>query len=333
MALLMAALVVLAGLIVVVGSRNEQTVTPNDQFFTLSISSPPQIDVGTYRLEITGLVDHPMNLTYAEVISLVNVTELASLRCVTGPSGTAYWTGVPFPEFMRLIGVKSSATELVFFSADGYSTSLKVEELNRTDVLLAWEMNNATLPVDQGYPLKIVVPGDWGYKWAKWITRVSAIDYDYKGYWESRGWADDASILPITDWHLHAALLSFAAIIGFFAALSGLRNSSTTELAGRIPELFPKRYHRYISGTYYFVLFAAFIFWAFSTYDYRGAVFYSLHGRLALITVLFSLVGLVTGLILQSDPKRYRVTHFVFNMAGYLLLLVTIALGIITAIG
>jgi len=332
-ALLMAALLVLAGLIIVGDTRNGPMVTPNDQFFTLSISAPPQIDINSWRLEVSGLVDHPMNLSYAEMVSLTNLTELASLRCVDGPSGTAYWTGVPLPEFMRLVGVRPTTSELVFFCADGYSTSLRVDELNRTDVLLAWEMNNVTLPVDQGYPLKIVVPEDWGYKWAKWITKVVAIDYDYKGYWESRGWADDASISPITDWHLHAILLSIAAVIGFFAAVSGLRNSSTTELAERIPELFPKRYHRYVSGAYYFILFGAFVFWALSTYDYRGAVFYSLHGRIALLTVLFSLVGVATGLILQSDPKRFRATHFVFNMTGYLLLLVTILLGVLRATG
>ena len=332
-ALLMTALIVLAVVIAALGSRNSQPITPNDEFFTLSISTPPQVDIVTWRLEVTGMVDHPVNLSYAEITSLANVTEIASLRCVTGPSGTAYWTGVTLPQFMQMMGLNSSATELVFFSADGYSTSLTVDELNRSDVLLAWGMNNVTLPVDQGYPLKLVVPGDWGYKWAKWVTKVVAVDYDYKGFWESRGWADDASINPITDWQVHAVLLSFAAVFGGFAAISGLRNSTTTNLAERTPELFPRRLHRYISGAYYLILFGTFIYWALSTYDYRGAVFYSFHGRIALLTILFSLVGIATGVPLLSGSKRYRVMHFVFNMAGYALLLITIVLGIIRAAG
>lgn len=331
--MLAVSLVVAAAIWAALGATEQRAVTPNDEFFTLSISTPPVIDPDTYRLEVTGLVDHPLNFTYAQLRALPNVTELASLRCVTGLTGTAYWTGVTMPYFMQLIGVGPGARELVFYSADGYSTSLEVAELGRADVLLAWGMNNVTLPVDQGFPVKLVVPEDWGYKWAKWITRIEAVDYDYKGYWESRGWADDASISPVSDWQLHAGLLSIAAVLGAFSALSGLKSSQTTRLADRVPEVFPKRYHRYVSAAFYLVLFGTFIYWTIVTYEDRGAVFYSLHGRLALLAVAFSLLGAISGIVLISKPDRYRALHFAFAFTGYVLLLITIILGVLLAAG
>jgi hypothetical protein len=332
-ALLIVACLVLASVMVGITSEEDQSITSNDDFFTVSLTNPPVINVSSYALTIDGLVDDPMVLTYDEIISLENVTEVASLRCVTGPSGTAYYTGMPLPQFMGMIGLKEGAREIVFYSADGYSTSLTIEELNRGDVLLAWKMNNVTLPVNQGFPLKLVVPGDWGYKWAKWIVRVSVVDYDYQGYWESRGWADDASIEPISDWRVHAILLSVAAVLGGFSALSGMRNSRSKELSSRMPAIFPQKYHRYVSVAYYAVLLLTFVYWAAVTFDYRGALFYSFHGRIALITIALSVVGVVTSLPILAGRDRWRTAHLMSNLGGYIMLLITIVLGAALALG
>ena len=336
--LVVVASLVLASFLVGTVITKDQGVTPNDKFFTVSISEPPVINPDTWRLKVDGLVDNPMELTYDQIISLDNVTEKAELRCVTGPSATAYYTGVPLPEFMRLIGVKGVASELVFFCADSdgtenYSTSLTIQELSRNDILLAWRMNNETLPVNQGFPLKLVVPGDWGYKWAKWIVHISVIDSNYKGYWESRGWADDATITPITDWATHAVLLTITAVIGGVSLITGLRNSSSREISSRIPELLPKRYHRYVSFAYYAMLLLVFLAWATITFDNRGAIFFTFHGRMALITVIFSVIGILTSIPLLAGSARWRTIHFVTNVGGYLLLLITIVLGVLLALG
>lgn len=329
---------ILASLLVSMVITDDQRVTPNDKFFTVSISNPPIINPDAWRLKVDGLVDHPMELTYDQIISLSNVTEKAELRCVTGPSGTAYYTGVPLPEFMRLIGVKDAASEMVFFCADSdgtenYSTSLTIQELSRDDVLLAWGMNNVTLPVNQGFPLKLVVPGDWGYKWAKWIVHISVIDSDYKGYWERRGWADNAAITPVTDWTTHAVLLTIAAVLGGVSALSGLRNSSSRNISSKIPELIPRRYHRHVSAAYYALLLLVFVTWASITFDNRDALFYTLHGRMALFTIVFSVIGIFTSIPMLSNPNRWRTLHFISNIGGYLLLLITIGLGLLLALG
>jgi len=328
----------LASLLVGSVIREDESITSNDEFFTVSITDPPVIDPDTWKLRIDGLIDFPMELSYGQVISLSNVTEKAEIRCVTGPSATAYYTGVTLPEFMHLIGVKDVASEMVFYCADddgeeSYSTSLTIEELNRDDVLLAWMMNNETLPINQGFPLKLVVPGDWGYKWAKWIVHISVIDSDYKGYWEKRGWADDATITPITDWVTHSVLLTFAAVLGGIAALSGLRNSKSGEISSKVPEVLPRKYHRYVSVAFYALLLLVFLFWATVTFDNRGAIFYTFHGRIALITIVLSMAGILTSLPLIAGADRWRTVHFVTNVGGYLMLLITIVLGLILALG
>ena len=326
--LLLVSIAVVVAVFAAANQASQTTITSNNDFFTLSIGSVPQINASNWTLEVDGLVDHPMNITYQQLLSMPNVTEIASLRCVTGRSGTAYWTGVPMPYFLSLIGPKASALKMVFFCADGYSTSLTLSELNRNDILLCWGMNNVTLPANQGFPLKLVVPEDWGYKWAKWITHIQLVDYDYKGYWESAGWADNAQISPVTDWRVHALLLSVAAVFGTFSAFSGMRNSRQAGVASRLPAIFAKKYHRYSSYAFYGMLFVVFLFWVAEVYASRGAVFYTLHGRLALLTVAFGFVGAITGSSMLKDPRRFVTVHWVANMSAYLLLLITIALGI-----
>ena len=313
--------------------RSNEKITPNDQFFKVSIGPSPVIDETKWRLLVNGMVDHPMNLTYAEIKSFPNITEALTLDCVSGLSGRAYWTGVKLSDIMNMTGVENAAMKVVFFCADGYSTSLTISEAKNPDVILAWGMNNVTLPIDHGFPMRLVVPGNFGYKWAKWITHVEFVDYDYRGYWESRGWADDASIKPLSDWRIHAMLFSVAVVLGGFSVLSGMRNSQSAKLARKIPAIFAKKYHRYVSAIYYLVLFVTFTFWALQTYDLRGAIFYTLHGRMALLTIVFSVVGIVSGIPMLSGSSRFRLVHWVSNVTAYVLLLITIILGVLRVLG
>jgi DMSO/TMAO reductase YedYZ molybdopterin-dependent catalytic subunit len=127
------------------------------------------------------------------------MTEIAEVDCFAGPYGVAYWSGVRPSTVLDIAKETSSVVEVVFYSVDGFSTGISVSDERRNDVILAYEMNHLTLPIDLGYPIRLVVPNEFGYKWAKWVTHIEVVDYDYKGYWESRGWADDASITPISD--------------------------------------------------------------------------------------------------------------------------------------
>jgi hypothetical protein len=132
---------------------------------------------------------------------------------------------------------------------------------------------------------------------------------------------------------VHAVLLSIAAVLGGFSALSGTRNSKYAGFARKIAAIFAKKFHRYVSVIYYLVLFVTFIYRAIQTYDLRGAVFYSLHGRLVLLTVLFSLVGIVSGIPMLSEASNPRLVHWVSNVTAYLLFLITMILGVLRVLG
>ncbi len=82
------------------------------------------------------------------------------------------------------------ANTVIFYAYDGYSTSLPLDYIEKNDILLAYEMNNVTLPEDRGYPFQLVAEDKWGYKWIKWVTKIElSNDPSYRGYWEQRGYS------------------------------------------------------------------------------------------------------------------------------------------------
>jgi DMSO/TMAO reductase YedYZ molybdopterin-dependent catalytic subunit len=326
---IIAIMVIIASAFIGLTVRSNEEITPNDQFFTESIGPPPLVNVSDYHLRIDGLVKQPFDLKYSEIRALPSTSEVVTLDCVTGQSGRANWTGISLKELLDSAQINDTATKVAFFCADGYSTSLTIAGARTSGVILAYEMNGVALPVDHGFPMRLVVPNNWGYKWAKWVTHIQVIDNDFKGYWEKAGWADDATITPISDWRLHATLLSITAVLGGFSALSGLKNAENARAAKALPKFFAKKYHRYVSAVYYLLLFGTFLFWAAQTFELRGALFYSLHGRLALLTMIFSIIGIISGLPMLAKPSRLRWLHWVSNMTAYLLLLATVVLGIL----
>jgi hypothetical protein len=90
--------------------------------------------------------------------------------------------------------VKPTAFKIAFRCADGYSESLPIVDALQQDTLLVWEMNGQPLPPAHGFPVRLLVPGLFGMKNPKWITRIEAVDYDFQGYWERSGWSDEAVV-------------------------------------------------------------------------------------------------------------------------------------------
>jgi hypothetical protein len=172
----------------------------------LPVVNVPQLlaDTSSTNLIIEGLVSNPLNLTYAEIESFPQVSEIALLQCVWAPSGAPFnWTGVPLFYLLNLANVKSGAKKVVFRATDGFSSSLTTDNAMYPTTLLALRVNgsvlsdtepltNGSLPA--GYPYKVVVPCKHGYKWVGWIQEIEVVDYDYLGTYESQGFSDDASI-------------------------------------------------------------------------------------------------------------------------------------------
>lgn len=149
-------------------------------------------------LVISGLVDRPLNFTYSELQRFPMISEVAPMTCVDGWTRLYNWTGVPLFFLLSMSGVKDGATEVVFYASDGFSSSLTIERALHPTTILAFQANGTILSHAEGYPYRLVVPCKWGYKWVKWVTEIKVIDYDYKGYYESRGYSDEADIPDCT---------------------------------------------------------------------------------------------------------------------------------------
>jgi DMSO/TMAO reductase YedYZ molybdopterin-dependent catalytic subunit len=156
----------------------------------------PSIDPATFKLRIEGLVDHPLELTLAQLEALDQVRERRTFTCVTGWSvPNVLWTGVHLQTLLELAGAHAGATHLIFHSGDGvYVDHLTVEQAKRPGVLLAHRLDDAPLPREGGYPLRLVVPPMYGYKSVKWVDRIVVADHGVVGTWERYGYADAAWI-------------------------------------------------------------------------------------------------------------------------------------------
>ena len=202
-AILLVALVV--GVIVFLSMRNETpkttatlpggkkaAVTPTDKLRVETAEGQPKIDINYYRLQVVGLVEKTLSLSFDDVKALPAEERYVKLPCVEGWTDAGIWKGPRLSTLLERAGVKKGAQTVVFTSPGGYTTSLTLDDVKATDPLLAYGVNGDRLPDEQGYPLRLVVPNKLGYKWIKWVTGIKLIKGNYEGYWESRGYSNDA---------------------------------------------------------------------------------------------------------------------------------------------
>jgi hypothetical protein len=316
----------LIGLLGIAVSRT--IITPNDQFFVVTKGETPNISVATWNLTVDGHVNNSLKFVYSNFTSQSSKEVLATLQCVEGPFGTAVWKGVPIKSLLDLAEVKNGAIDVVFHAADGYSSSLTIEEASKDDVLLAYEMNGEILPIQHGFPVRVVVPNHQGYKWVKWVVRVEVVNYDYIGYWESRGWRDDASVTPLSDWIWHAMLLSISLIFGGLAMMSGLKRSSEIIFFNDLPKFMNKKFHIGVSIGFLLTSLTVFTYWIVSTFLNRGAIFYTVHGITALISIILVIPGFITGIKkIQLRNIDSKTLHYKLSLYSFYSFLSTIILG------
>jgi len=161
-----------------------------------SIKGPQYVDNETYRLTVTGLVNNEREYTYDEVLdNYSSYKKIITLYCVEGWKVTLLWEGIPLSDLLGDAEVKPEANVVIFYAYDGYSTSMSLDYILDNNIMIAYKMNNVTLPPERGYPFQLVAESKWGYKWIKWITAIELSDNeDYRGYWESRGYPNDADV-------------------------------------------------------------------------------------------------------------------------------------------
>ena len=154
------------------------------------------INESTYRLTVDGLVDEPKAYTYDEVSNnFTSYHKVVTIYCVEGWSAKILWQGVLVRDLLNASGLNNTAKVVIFHAQDGYTTSLPVTYFYENDILLAYKMNNLTIPIERGFPFELVAESQYGYKWIKWITQIElSSNADYLGYWESRGYPNDATL-------------------------------------------------------------------------------------------------------------------------------------------
>ena len=178
----------------------EPLVTPNDEFYVISKNViDPTVDVNDWNLTITGMVENRMALDYETFTAMPTQQQYCTLQCISNEVGgdligNALWEGVPLWNLLLQAGIKPGVKDIVLHAADGYQESIPVEKAQDPNVIVAFRMNGATLPNNHGFPARLVVPNIYGMKNVKWLTRIEPVDHDFKGFWQQRGWSDEAII-------------------------------------------------------------------------------------------------------------------------------------------
>ena len=154
----------------------------------------PRFDPATWRLRISGLVDHPQEISYAELLKLPRTEHVADFHCVTGWSvPKVHWAGVRFDDLLAAAGLQRQAKALTFISAEKpYTDSLTLQQARLPKVMLAYEMDGAPLTRAHGAPVRVVIPEMYGYKNTKWVEEIVAAPEPISGYWERNGYDVDA---------------------------------------------------------------------------------------------------------------------------------------------
>lgn len=179
-------------------------VTPNDDFYRIDTAIVvPQVDAKNWSLTIGGMVDRPFTVTYDELLAMPMVETDVTLTCVSneigGPYiGNARWLGVPLWPLVEQAGIDPTSDQLISTSVDGFTAGTPVAALRDGRVsLLAVGMNGEPLPIDHGFPVRMVIAGLYGFISAtKWLQSLEFTTYAaQQAYWTSRGWATQAPIL------------------------------------------------------------------------------------------------------------------------------------------
>ncbi|MBV1709149.1 MAG: molybdopterin-dependent oxidoreductase [Erysipelothrix sp.] len=173
------------------GKLLSPAVGPRDN----SIKGIQDVDIDNYTLRVTGLVNNEITMNYAQVLEMTSFKRLITLFCVEGWDATILWEGVSLVELINNANPRSEAVTVIFHAADGYTTSLPWSVVKEKQLILAYKANEIVLPPEMGYPFIVVAEDKLGYKWARWVTKIELSDNkEYKGYWESRGYTNEANI-------------------------------------------------------------------------------------------------------------------------------------------
>jgi len=191
-----------------------ERITSNDDFYIVSknAASDPQLRPADWRLIVDGEVQHTFQLDYASLRNLPAVEVTKTLECISNftakcelaPFGcdlisTARWKGVALKDVLELTGgLKPGVISLAVIGADEFTTALPIDVALASDTLLVYEMNGQVLPREHGYPARVLVPGRYGMKNAKWVVALRALSRDFLDWYGQRNWSREAIVKTMT---------------------------------------------------------------------------------------------------------------------------------------
>jgi anti-anti-sigma factor len=188
-------------------------VMPNPRFYVRNHFPIPKLDPASWRLNVVGLVERSLSLSLRDLVKMPSQSQFVTLECAgngrsllnprvngeqwnLGAVSTAEWTGVPLAEVLDRAGVKAGAREVVFRGADSgeldasrepirFERSLSIDDAQGSEALLAYAMNGETLPIQHGYPLRVIVPGWYAVASVKWLVEIDVISRLFDGHYQT----------------------------------------------------------------------------------------------------------------------------------------------------
>jgi DMSO/TMAO reductase YedYZ molybdopterin-dependent catalytic subunit len=174
-----------------------QPIAPNELFYCVTKNVvDPRVDVDLWHLEINGLVQNAATWRFQDLMGFKPTTQETTLMCISngldaGLMSNAVWKGIPLHDLLDRANVLSGAARVRLHGVDNYTDTIPLEKAMNPTTLLAYEMNGVPLPDRHGYPLRLIVPGYFGEKNVKWLTRIEVADANAKGFYQAQGWGPD----------------------------------------------------------------------------------------------------------------------------------------------
>jgi DMSO/TMAO reductase YedYZ molybdopterin-dependent catalytic subunit len=167
-------------------------------FQIYTTSGIPQLTAKNYSLTVDGLVGYPTTYKLADLLAMPSTKIVKDYHCVTGwVVPQCRWEGVKLSNFLAGVQPTAEAKYVLLSSADGsYTESLSLDQAHLPDVLLGYKLNGTPLSAAQGYPLRLVIPDMYGFKYIKWVNHITLSKELKTGYWEQEGYATDAWLGP-----------------------------------------------------------------------------------------------------------------------------------------
>jgi DMSO/TMAO reductase YedYZ molybdopterin-dependent catalytic subunit len=176
-------------------------VTPVQNFYVVSKNfSDPSVDAQGWSLGVGGMVDKPLKLSLSDLSAQKSVTQYVTMECISNNVGgelmsTGSFTGVSLRDLLAMASPQAGGTWVAFKARDGYQESLPISLIQgEPDILVAYQLDGAPLPMGHGFPARMLIPGHYGMKGPKWLDSITVVDHESGGYWEQQGWDHNAVI-------------------------------------------------------------------------------------------------------------------------------------------